>query len=345
MTAYLFADAIFCCHLKGKESRLAPGGLNSGHEVLRMITKVAQLYHAKGLKQADIAERLGLSQARVSRLLAAAKEEGIVVSVVVPPAGLFTSLEREIEDKFGISQVHVVDNNGENEDELRYSLGVALTGIFQVLPLEGKSIGFTSWSRSMRSFVQELPPLARVKAAKVVELLGGVGSPALQNSATSATERLAMLTHSNPFFLRVPGVVSSSELMNEIVKPHSHSGKTLAEFSTLDIALIGVGDAGSSAYAHDDTNFFTKAQFDMARAQGAVGEINLRFIDAQGLPVITEAENQVIGISLKELRTVPLKVCICGGVSKRQATLAVARGKWADVLVTDLESAQFLLDN
>jgi DNA-binding transcriptional regulator LsrR (DeoR family) len=310
-----------------------------------MITKVAQLYHAKGLRQADIAERLGLSQARVSRLLAAARDEGIVVSVVVPPAGLFTSLERELEDKFGLSQVHVVDNNGENEDELRYSLGVALTGIFQVLPLEGKSIGFTSWSRSLRSFVQELQPLTRVKAAKVVELLGGVGSPALQNSATSATERLAMLTHSNPFFLRVPGVTNSIEHMSEIVKPHSHSGKTLAEFSSLDIALIGVGDAGSSAYAHDDTNFFTSAQFEMARAQGAIGEINLRFIDAHGVPVVTEADNQVVGISLSQLRNVPLKLGICGGAGKRQATLAVARGKWADVLVTDIESAQFLLDN
>lgn len=317
----------------------------SEHDGLRMMTKVAQLYHSKGLRQAEIATRLGLSQARVSRLLAAAKDQGIVVSVVVPPARLFTSLERELEDKFGLSQVHIVDNNGESEEELRYSLGVALTGIFEVLPLESKSIGFTSWSRSMRNFVQELKPLARVKAAKVVELLGGVGSPALQNAATSATERLASLTHSSPFFLRVPGVVNSIEAKDEIVQPHSHSGRTLAEFSSLDIALIGVGDAGSSAYAHDDTNFFTSFQFEMARAKGAIGEINLRFIDAQGNPVRTEAENQVIGISLEELRRVPLKLGICGGRAKRFATLAVARGRWADVLVTDLETAYFLLQS
>ena len=55
--------------------------IGANAESLRMMTKVAHLYHAKGLGQIEIAQRLGLSQARVSRLLAAAKEKGIVLSL------------------------------------------------------------------------------------------------------------------------------------------------------------------------------------------------------------------------------------------------------------------------
>ncbi len=36
---------------------------------IRLITKVARMYHERGIRQTDIAETLHLSQARVSRLL------------------------------------------------------------------------------------------------------------------------------------------------------------------------------------------------------------------------------------------------------------------------------------
>ena len=45
---------------------------------LRLLTKVARLYHEKGIRQPEIAAQLSLSQARVSRLLKEAVERGIV---------------------------------------------------------------------------------------------------------------------------------------------------------------------------------------------------------------------------------------------------------------------------
>jgi DNA-binding transcriptional regulator LsrR (DeoR family) len=45
---------------------------------LRLVTKVARLYYTHGLRQTDIAERLQISQSRVSRLLSQAEEANIV---------------------------------------------------------------------------------------------------------------------------------------------------------------------------------------------------------------------------------------------------------------------------
>ena len=314
-------------------------------ESLRMMTKVAHLYHAKGLGQIEIAQRLGLSQARVSRLLAAAKEKGIVLSVVIPPKGIFSELERELELKYGISQVHIVDGIGENSEELTGSLGSALTSVFQLLPLEGKSIGFTSWSRSLRSFVFALPPLQRIKAKKIVELLGGVGEPSLQHLATTATENLARLTNAEPIFLRVPGVISSKDLKDALLNAQSHATDALEEYDSLDIALVGVGAAESIDYGVQESNFFSEKQFQLAKSKGAVAEINLRFIDKDGKPVVTKLDELVIGISLTELRRVPIKIGVSGGESKHEATLALVRGKWVDVLITDNDTAQYLLDH
>ena len=47
-------------------------------EQLRLVTTAARLYHTHHERQAEIAEKLGISQAGVSRLLRQAEELGIV---------------------------------------------------------------------------------------------------------------------------------------------------------------------------------------------------------------------------------------------------------------------------
>jgi DNA-binding transcriptional regulator LsrR (DeoR family) len=66
-------------------------------EDTRLMTKVARLYHEQGVRQPEIAERLNISQPRVSRLLKKAVATGIVRTTVVTPRGVFAEIEEEIE--------------------------------------------------------------------------------------------------------------------------------------------------------------------------------------------------------------------------------------------------------
>ena len=58
-----------------------------------MIARVAQLYYEDRLKQAQISERLHVSQATVSRLLKRAEEEGVVRVTIVAPRGTYPEFE------------------------------------------------------------------------------------------------------------------------------------------------------------------------------------------------------------------------------------------------------------
>ena len=312
-------------------------------ENLRMMTKVAHLYHSKSLVQTEIAKSLGLSQARVSRLLAAAEENGIVRKIVVPPSGIFSEKEREIEASYGLSQVHIVDGEGEKDEELNESLGAAMGAVFNVLPLEGKTIGLTSWSRSLRSFVSSIELETRANAKYIVEMLGGVGDPSLQHKATNATEWLAKLTGATPLFLRVPGVVSSPIMKQALLEIDPHAQSAVDAFDNLDIALVGVGASQPSEPYRNGSNFFTDQQFEAARNAGAVGEINLRFIDIEGRAVKLDFDENVIGIELDQLKTVPIRVGVAGGKSKQDAVLAACKGRWINVLVTDSITADYLI--
>jgi DNA-binding transcriptional regulator LsrR (DeoR family) len=312
-------------------------------EQLRMMTKVAHLYHNRGLVQSDIAQLLGLSQARVSRLLAAAEEANIIRTVVVPPIGLNSELEEALEKKFGLVQVHVVDASGETDSQRADTLARALATVFELLPLNDKVIGFTSWSRSMRRFVAALNKFPHAKARAVVELVGGIGEPGLQHEATTATERLANLIDAQPMFLRVPGVVATTDVKRAILDSDSHARATLAAMDSLDIALVGIGNLAFRSERVSEGNFFSLSQFDMIQGKGAVGEVDLRFLDANGKPIASKLDELVIGVTLEQLKKAERRIGVAGGKDKHAPTLAAIRGGWINMLVTDQETAEFLL--
>jgi DNA-binding transcriptional regulator LsrR (DeoR family) len=311
---------------------------------LRMMTKVARLYHSRGMVQTEIANALGLSQARVSRLLSAASEANIIRTVVVVPDGLNADLEEQVEDKFGLVEVHVVDTAGESDHELNEVLGATAASVFQVMPIEGKKIGFTSWSRSLRSLVTHLQKFQHASAQSIVEMLGGVGPPSVQHGATTATERLSQLAGAEPLFLRVPGVTATPEIRNAILESDPHARLCLENLSDLDVALVGIGNCEIVAPLVAGDNFFSEAQFAKARSLGAVGEINLHFINEFGDSIDSEFDDLVIGVTREQLMRTARRIGVAGGASKHAAILGAVRGGWVNLLVTDSETARYLLE-
>jgi DNA-binding transcriptional regulator LsrR (DeoR family) len=310
---------------------------------LRMMTKVSHLYHNRGMVQSEIARQLGLSQARVSRLLSAAEEANIVRTIIVPPPGLNSDLEQRLESEFGLLEVHVVDATGEDEKERARTLGRALANVFEIMPIEDKDIGFTSWSNSMRAFVDVLNR-PHAKAKHIIEMLGGVGKPGVQHLATQATESLANLTDATPQFLRVPGVVPSISVKTAILESDNFARSTLEALNHLDIALVGLGNCEIRSEVMAEGNFFTEEQFAKIRSLGAVGEINLRFIDKDGRPVVSELDDLVIGVTLEQIKKADRRIGVSGGEAKRDAALAAVRGGWINVFITDEETAEYLLE-
>lgn len=81
----------------------------------------------------------------------------------------------------------------------------------------------------------------------------------------------------------------------------------------------------------------------MLRRGGAVGDVCLRFFDAEGKPVITPLNERVIGIPLEKLQRVSRTVGIAGGRRKLAAIRGALMGRWINVLITDRFTAEQLL--
>ena len=310
---------------------------------VHLVAKVAHLYHTHGLRQKEIGERLNISQSKVSRLLTVAVKSGVVRTTIVTPRGLYLEIEEQLERQFGLRQAYVIGGAFADERELIFELGAAAAAVMQSVATSAEVIGFTSWSRSLRAMVKAMTAVPTAKATQVVELLGDVGPPALQHEASQTTEQLAAHIGAHPIFLREPGVVSNKRVRTALLELSSDSQIALRALDHLDLALVGVGTCEIIPPLRAGANFFSASQFAEAVARGAVGEINLRFIDQDGRPVHTPLDDLVIGITLDQLRASKLRRGEAGGRRKLTAVRAALVGGWINILVTNIETAQHLL--
>ena len=137
------------------------------------------------------------------------------------------------------------------------------------------------------------------------------------------------------------GLVGSASAAKALAQD-PYVSETVELFSRINLALVGVGALEPSALVASSGNAFSQAELEALQKEGAVGDLCLRFYDAEGRPVKGGFEGRVIGIDLEGLRRVPRSVALCGGKRKFAAILGALRGGWVNTLVTDQFTAQRL---
>jgi DNA-binding transcriptional regulator LsrR (DeoR family) len=307
---------------------------------LRQIAKVAGLYYQRGVRQADIAAQMSLSQSTVSRLLKRAEQERIVRITVSVPPGAYTELESQLEAMYELKEAVVVDTVDDDEQMLR-DLGSAAAFYVETTLKEGDVVGISSWSATLLAMVDAMHPLPRSARADVVQILGGVGNPAAEVHAAHLTGRLAGFTHGQGVFLPAPGVAGSADAARIYVDdPYVRSA--VDKFEHVTLALVGIGTLEPSSLLASSGNIFSAEELDLLRARGAVGDICLRFFDRQGQRVLTPLDERVIGMRPEQLRKAVRSVGIAGGRRKRDAVRGALSGGWINVLITDRWTAEAL---
>jgi DNA-binding transcriptional regulator LsrR (DeoR family) len=309
----------------------------------RLIARVARLYYEAGLKQPEIARRLQLSQAKVSRLLKQAIERDIVHISVRVPVGVHAELEEGLEARYGLQEAVVVDTSAIDEEQLMRDLGQAAAYHLETTIRPGELIGISSWSATLLATVNAMRPINSGDGVRVVQILGGVGNPSAEVHATELTRRLARVLNGQPIYLPVPGVVGSAEARG-VLEQDEHVQGVLELFSQLTIALVGVGTVQPSPLLARSGNVFTDDELAVAATAGAVGDIVLRFFDSEGKPATTPLDERVIGLDLDQLQRVPRSIAVAGGSRKTAAIKAALTGRLVTHLVTDRETAARLVD-
>jgi len=308
---------------------------------LRLMTKIARLYYEHGNNQTQIAAELHVSQARVSRLLKEASAIGIVRTIVSMPSGVYSEIEEQLEQKFGLAEAVVAD--AEDGGTIGVALAAAAANYLETTLISQEVIGISSWSESLLKMTDALVPLHAGTTKTVVQLMGGNGQSVAQFQANHLLTRLADLTGAKPVFLNAPGFLQSPDAVASLLQAPSLYEATRA-WLELTMTLVGIGSVEPSPLALASGNALPEVTLGSLQRLGAVGDICFRYFDIDGQLVLSELNDTVVGISPYNLKKVPRRVGVAGGRRKVAAIRAALVGGWINVLITDLLTARALLE-
>jgi len=163
-----------------------------------LLVKVARFYYEDGLNQDAITARLGLSRSKVSRLMAQAREAGVVQINVVAPDDLFLDLESRLEERYGLQEALVVEAQpGDSQSQVSRAVGGAASGYLGRAISPRSTIGMC-WGDTLRHMAVGLTP-QRYPDAQVVQIIGGLGQPDAEVHATELCRSVSRsLGHFSP---------------------------------------------------------------------------------------------------------------------------------------------------
>lgn len=305
------------------------------------MTKIAVLYHEERLSQPEISVRLNLSQARVSRYLKQAEQNGIIRTTVVQPYGIYVGLEKALEEKYGLQEVVVAEHI--EGTALKNALGSAAATYLETTLSASDYVGLSSWSQTLLATVEAMRTRPRKVVNEVIQLIGGVGSPEAQIQASRLCSHLAELTSATPIYLAAPGIAATKEVKRAF-ESDKEITKTIISWSRATTLILGIGAFPASPLLAASGNSIDKNEEIQLKKDGAVGEICLRYFDKDGHPMNPNIEDRVISIDFKTMQQVPRRIGIAGGVVKLNAIRGAILGGWINTLITDSEVARLLLE-
>lgn len=306
----------------------------------RLLVKISRLYYEDGLNQQDIAKRLGISRPHVSRMLAAARAQEIVNITIRNPYSREQNVEQELVETFGILDAFVADVEEQSEQRLLHQLGQSCAALLESVLKDNDIVGVMA-GRTITAVAASLEYCAR-NGLQFTPLVGGWGSTGSSWHANANTMMFAEKMKSNYWLLHAPAVVVSQETREVLLKePEIADVLEVARKST--VAVIGIGQVSKEATIVQ-SGYFGDADLNDVLRRGAVANVCASFLNVQGENIAFSAKTRMLGIDISELRHHTTVIGVAGGQDKVEAITATLRGKWIDILVTDLVTAQLVLD-
>ena len=171
----------------------------------QFATRAAWLYFVAGLTQAQIGKNLGINRVRVNRLLAQAREQGLVQIRITGRLSGCVELEERLKERFDLDGAIVVPTTPDQAD-VPQVIGTAAGQALAERLSDGMSVG-VGWGRTLRLSLRAVPPRS-LRKLSVVSLLGGLTRGAAMNPYETASH-LADLLDAQCYYIAAPALTDT----------------------------------------------------------------------------------------------------------------------------------------
>lgn len=304
------------------------------------LARVSYMYYEEGLTQQQIANTLGISRMRVSRMLQQARDEG-VVQISITFDGFYPHLERTLSQKYDGVEFVICDSLDESEKALKTSLGKTAADFLSRRITNGDTVA-VGWGTTLLESAKHLH--SKFPDTVFVPLIGGQVRVGLDVHANSIADQMARNSGGKSLKIFAPAVAESAESKKVLVNS-AGVRDTLAEAVNADICVFSVGTPFSTATTIEKVGYYDAKDIEKLRKGGAKCDlISISYFSSDGSRCCSDLAKRTVSISETQLRAIPEKVCVAGGIDKHEAIRIALEQGLIDTLVTDERSAKYLAE-
>ena len=344
-----------------------PGGLMRAYEA-------ASMYYVQGETMEVIAHHLRVSRSTVSRLLARARQEGVVRVTLVQPGGA-GSLEGRMTQAFGVrthivpvregtTEIHrlqqvasvaaahmvdlieaLVEQAGNGGPQAQDPAGSGGEGSVQGRGSGGVVVG-VAWGTTMSEVSAALP--SRSVPGLTVVQLNGASDPVREGpSAGEVLSRMRLSLGARTISFPVPAFFDHVATREAMWSERSVK-RVLAVTRRASLAVFGVGalDALNGALPSQvyEGGHLTARDQAVLRRQNVVGDVCTVLLRSDGSWRDVTLNARATGPTPAQLSRIPRRLCVAAGTGKARALLAALRARTATDLIVDDATARAVLE-
>jgi DNA-binding transcriptional regulator LsrR (DeoR family) len=297
---------------------------------------VARRFYIEQQTKSQIADDLGISRFKVARLLETALEDGIVKIEINDQGDINTALAEKLRRAYGLKSALVLDGPDLPASSLFEPLGLLAADYLDESLSDGQLLGI-SWGRTLAATAKALTHLPKVD---VVQAAGSPSGLDLSQNPTELVHRFARASGGvayplfGPMWVDDPGLVE--KLRNE-----TGIASALSRYDKIDALAVGIG-----SWRPEESCLCSGFPDDWRRdviKRGAAADLCATLLDRDGKVVPSPLDQTGLCISTEQLRKVPERIGISGGIEKVDAIRCVLKGNWITTLITDAGVARRLL--
>ena len=305
------------------------------------LTAVARMYYLDGMAQSEIADLYQISRSTVSRMLSAAREQGIVRISIDEYDPRCKSLEAELKSTFGLQRAVVIRSiPGQvvaTRREIAHHASAEVGGWIS----RGKRVGVTG-GRTLGELVRSIPHSFDREGIGIYQLMGAVATTPGINEPGEITRALGNRLNGKVHMLNIPAYVSDPGARASMAQ-HDQVQAMWRMFQRLHMTFVGIGSIDNSMFV--EHGVVTRPVQRELRNKGAVAEVCGRFVDANGTEIDHPLRNRVMSIELDVLKSIPDVVAVSSGTGRGAAVHAVLANTLATSAVLDSVCAESVLEH
>ena len=306
-----------------------------------MLRDVSKYYYVENLTQAQIAHRLGISRPKVSRLLADAREKGIVKVFITDLEENMGHLEDKFLSLFNIRKVKIVPVP-QTDLSLAFQITCKEAAKYIADLIEDDDRIGVGWGGTLFEISKNLQHLS-LKNSMVLQLFGNLDTGEADDYANDIVSQFALKLDSKSSHIIPCPVIVGNQIILDILMHDEKVSQSIKLAKSCNKMIINIG-------LPNEDNCLYKGGYiddeDLARlnSQNAAGCLGCRFYDDNGDICDELLNNRTIGVSLDDIKNAESVIACAVGIHKSRALLAALKAEFLDVIIVDSNTAAQVIE-